>query len=71
MPLTPVVDLMRLGLLGVDRDGDHLGTARHVRRGGALARRRRGVGADRPLGHPPVVPLGAAPPVTRANGGVT
>jgi ABC-2 type transport system permease protein len=27
MPLTPVVDLMRLGLLGVDRDGEHLGTA--------------------------------------------
>ena len=27
MPMTPVVDLMRLGLLGVDRDGDHLGTA--------------------------------------------
>jgi len=27
MPLTPIVDLMRLGLLGVDRDGDHLGTA--------------------------------------------
>jgi ABC-2 type transport system permease protein len=27
MPLTPVVDLMRLGLLGVDQDGDHLGTA--------------------------------------------
>jgi ABC-2 type transport system permease protein len=27
MPLTPVVDLMRLGLLGIDQDGDHLGTA--------------------------------------------
>ena len=27
MPLTPVVDLMRLGLLGVDQDGDRLGTA--------------------------------------------
>ena len=27
MPLTPVVDLMRLGLLGVDRDGERLGTA--------------------------------------------
>jgi len=26
MPLTPVVDLMRLGLLGVDRDGEHLDT---------------------------------------------
>ena len=30
MPLTPVVDLMRLGLLGVDRDGDHLSTAATV-----------------------------------------
>jgi ABC-2 type transport system permease protein len=27
MPLTPIVDLMRLGLLGVDRDGEHLSTA--------------------------------------------
>jgi len=27
MPLTPVVDLMRLGFLGIDQDGDRLGTA--------------------------------------------